>query len=210
VPILVSSLLLNFIATGFVSYMINFPMLEVGGARSQTAMIAEASRLPRLAASGTLHSGLFLIAAVFVAVTFVLRRTVSGYELRMFGANRDFAVAGGINPARLTLVTMFASGAIAGLVGAIQVLGFHYRLIQGALTGPGFAWTGVMAAILAGNDPVGVVVSSLFFAAVDTGASGMERATNVPFELSFILQAIIILLVASRAAFRRASRRDDL
>ena len=65
-----------------------------------------------------------------------------------------------------------------------------------------------MAAILARNDPLGVVVAGLFFAAVDTGASGMERATNIPFELSFILQAIVILLIASRGAFRRAIRRD--
>jgi simple sugar transport system permease protein len=209
-PILVSSLLLNFVAGGFVSFMINFPLLEVGGARSQTAMIDQAARLPRLVPGTALHAGLIIVAAVVILSAFVLRRTVRGYELRVFGSNREFAVAGGINAVRMTLTTMFASGAIAGLVGAMQVLGVHFRLIDRALTGPGFAWTGIMAAILARNDPLGIVVAGLFFAAVDTGAAGMERATDVPFELSFILQAIIILLIASRAAFQRVASRDDL
>jgi ABC-type uncharacterized transport system permease subunit len=208
VPILVSSLLLNFLATGFVSYMVNFPLLEPGGARSQSAMINEASRLPRLFAGTQLSAGLFLIIAIVILATFVLRRTSDGYELRLFGANPAFAEASGINPVRLTLITMFFSGAVAGITGAIQVLGVHYRLIDGALVGPGFAWTGVMAAILANNNPIGVVVAGLFFAAVQTGAAGMERATSVPAELSFVVQAIMILFIASREALHGQRRAD--
>jgi simple sugar transport system permease protein len=121
----------------------------------------------------------------------------------MFGAKAPVARASGVQAGRLTLTTMFFSGAIAGVVGAIQVLGVHYRLIDGALSGPGYAWTGLMAAILANNSPIGVVAASLFFAAIQTGAAGMERATSVPSEISFVVQATMILLVASRSAFRR-------
>jgi general nucleoside transport system permease protein len=208
VPILVSSLLMNFLALGFVSYMINFALLEPGGARSQTPMIADGAQLPRLVNGTALSFGLFLVIAQVIITTFVLRRTASGYELRMFGANREFAIAGGIDPVRMTLQTMFYSGVMAGLMGAIQVLGVHYRLIDGALNGPGYAWTGLMAAILANNNPIGIVVAGIFFAGVQTGASGMERAMAVPSELSFVVQAVLILLVASREAFRRVQRRD--
>lgn len=206
VPILISSLLLNFVAIGFVSYMVNFPLLEPGGARSQTAMVAEGARLPRLFAGSPLSAGLFLLIAVIAAVTFVLYRMPAGYEVRMFGLNPSFARAGGVSAIRLALLTMLASGGIAGLTGAIQVLGVHYRLIDGALTGPGYAWTGVMAAILANNNPFGVVAAGLFFAAVQTGAAGMERATSVPSEISFVVQAVMILLVASRGAFQGIRR----
>lgn len=208
VPILISSLLLNFVAIGFVSYMVNFPLIEPGGARSQSAMVAEGARLPRLFAGSPLSAGLFLLIIVIAAVTFVLYRTPSGYEIRMFGANPDFARTGGVDATRLALLTMLASGGIAGLTGAIQVLGVHYRLIDGALTGPGYAWTGVMAAILANNNPFGVIAAGLFFAAVQTGAAGMERATSVPSEISFVVQAVMILLVASRGAFQGIRRRD--
>jgi len=203
VPILISSLLLNFIAVGFVSYMVNFPLLEPGGARSQSPMIDEASRLPRLFSGTQLSAGVFLIAAIVIIVTFTFRRTSSGYELRMFGSNPEFAEISGINAVRLVLVTMFFSGGIAGITGAILVLGVHYRLIDGALVGPGYAWTGLMAAILANNNPIGVVIAALFFAAIQTGAAGMERATSVPAELSFVMQAIIILFVVSREVIFR-------
>jgi simple sugar transport system permease protein len=208
VPILINSLLMNFLALGFVSYMINFVLLEPGGSRSQTPMIAEGAQLPRLVGGTALSFGLFLVIAQVIITTFVLRRTAHGYELRIFGANREFAISGGVDPVRMTLVVMFFSGVMAGMIGAIQVLGVHYRLIDGSLSGPAYAWTGLMAAILANNNPLGIVVAGLFFAGVQTGASGMERAMAVPSELSTVVQAVLILLVASREAFRLVRRRD--
>jgi len=205
-PILITSLLMNYLATGFVSYMVTFPLIEYGGARSQTPMIAEAARFGRLVPGTTLHYGVFVLLGVILLATFVMRRTVSGYELRMFGANREFALSAGLSSVRLTLMTMLFSGMIAGLSGAIQVFGVHYRLIDTSLTMPGYAWTGLMAAILASNNPLGVVLASLFFAAIQTGAAGVERATNVPFELSHILQAIMILLIATREILLYARR----
>lgn len=208
VPILVSSLLMNFLAIGFVSYTINFKILEVGGSRSQSPLIAETLRLKRLISGTSLSSGLYLIIGLVILTIFILRQTAHGYELRIFGANREFAISGGVDPVRMTLVTMFSSGLMAGMVGSILVLGVHYRLIDGALTIPGYAWTGMMAAILANNNPIGIVVGGLFFSAVQTGAAGMERALSIPFEISFVVQAIIIILVASRGAFRREKRED--
>ena len=93
-------------------------------------------------------------------------------------------------------------GATAGIVGAVQVLGVHYRYIDGSLTSPLYAWIGIMVALLAGSRPLGVMLAGLFFAAVQTGGFGMERATDVPREISQVLQALIILLVAARSRFQ--------
>jgi general nucleoside transport system permease protein len=209
VPILVSSLLMNFIVKGFVSYMVNFPLLEVGGSRSQTLMISEGYRLTRLVPGTSLSSGLFLIIGVVIITTFVQRRTAHGFELRIFGTNREFAIASGVDPKKMTLTTLLYSGMMAGIVGAILVLGVHFRLIDGALTGPAYAWTGMMAAILANNNPLGIVIAGLFFSSIQIGASAMERSLAVPFEISFVVQSIIILLVASRAVFRKAMGRSS-
>jgi general nucleoside transport system permease protein len=208
VPILISSLLMNFIVKGFVSYMINFPLLEIGGSRSQTQMVPDGFRLSRLVPGTSLSSGLYLIIGIVIITTFVQRRTAHGFDLRIFGANREFAIASGVNPKNMTLKTVLFSGMMAGVVGAILVLGVHFRLIDGALTGPAYAWTGMMAAILANNNPIGIVIVGLFFSSIQIGASAMERSLAVPFEISFVVQSIIILLVASREVFRRTKRRS--
>jgi len=199
VPILISSLLMNYIAVNFASYMVSFPLIEKGGSRNQTAIFPEASRFARLFSGTSLHWGIFIVIAIILITSVVLYKSVSGYNLRMFGANRMFAVSSGINSVRMTLAVMLCSGMIAGITGANQVLGIHYRFIDTSLTLPGYAWTGVMAAILANNDPLGVVAAGVFFAALQTGALGMERATEVPAQLSDIVQAVMIILVAVRA-----------
>lgn len=209
VPILISTLLMNYIAVGFTSYMISFPLIEPGGSRNQTPAFPEATRFAKLIPGSTVHVGIILIILVVIVTAFIMYRTVSGYELRMFGANRQFAVSGGIRPTRLVLVVMLCSGMVAGLTGANQVLGVHYRLIDTALTLPSYAWTGVMAAILSNNNPIGVVIASLFFSAVQTGAAGMERATEVPFELSYVVQALMIILIAVRATLKWTPKRES-
>jgi general nucleoside transport system permease protein len=206
VPILISSLLMNYIAIGFVSYMVSFPLIELGGASNQTPMFPEASRFGRIIPTTNVHYGIILIAVVVIIAGIVLYKTVGGYEIRMFGANPEFAVSGGVKPVRLALITMLASGMVAGLVGANQVLGVHYRFIDGALTLPGYAWTGIMAAILSNNNPIGVVLAGLFFSALQTGAAGMERATDVPIQLSDVIQAIMIVLIAVRGVLSLRTR----
>jgi ABC-type uncharacterized transport system permease subunit len=199
VPILISSLLMNYIAVNFTSYMISFPLIEVGGARNQTPMFPEATRFGRLIPGTSVHWGIFIIIGIVILVGWVMAKTVPGFNLRMFGANREFAVSNGVNPIKTTLLTMLASGMIAGIAGANQVLGVHYRFIDTSLTLPGYAWSGVMAAILSNNNPVGVVLAGLFFSALQTGALGMERATEVPSQLSDIVQALMIVFIAVRA-----------
>jgi simple sugar transport system permease protein len=209
VPILIGTLLMNYIAVGFTSYTISFLLIEPGGSRNQTPVFPEATRFAKLIPGSTVHVGIILIILVVIVTAFIMYRTVSGYELRMFGANRQFAISGGIRPTRLVLVVMLCSGMVAGLTGANQVLGVHYRLIDTALTLPSYAWTGVMAAILSNNNPIGVVIASLFFSAVQTGAAGMERATEVPFQLSYVVQALMIILIAVRATLKWTPKRES-
>lgn len=209
VPILISSLLMNYIGVGFVSYMISFPLLEPNGSRNQTPSFPDASRIARLIQGTTLHWGALITIGIVILVSFYMYKTVGGYELRMFGSNREFAETGGIKPKRLTLLVMMASGAIMGITGAGQVLGVFYRLIDTSLTLPGYFWTGAMAAILSNNNPLGVVIAGLFFSGLQTGAAGMERATEVPFELSYIMQAIMILLIAVRGILKPTRKGED-
>ena len=201
VPLLIGTLLLNYPARYFASYVVGHPLRDVASGMSQTVRVPESVELARLAAGARLHAGALVVLALVLAAAWAARRTRAGYELRMTGENPAFARYGGVDVRRLGLGAMLASGGVAGLVGALEVLGTHRRFIDGALTDPLYAWTGLMAALLAVSSPLGVLAAGLFFAAVHTGGFGMERGAEVPRELSQVLQALMILLIATRASF---------
>jgi len=201
IPMLISSLLLSYPAIGVTSYLARFPLRDVTTGLPQTAMVPAAARLYTL--SGALNVGALVIAAIAVAYVVVDRRTVAGYELRMRGKNPRFAGYGGVRLDRQAVLAMFASGAIAGLVGAIVVLGSQFRFIDNALLTPAYTWSGLMAALLVGGEPIGAVVAGFFFAALQTGGFAMQRDTSVPRVLSLVLQALVILFLAMRQGVGR-------
>ena len=196
VPMLISSLLLSYPAVGIASYVVRFPLRDTTTGLPQTAMIPEGARLMPI--SGVLNAGILIIAAIAVLVLFVDRRTVAGYELRMRGTNLRFAGYGGVRLDRQAMRVMVVSGAIAGLVGAIIVLGSQFRFIDDVLLTPSYTWSGLMAALLANGEPAGAILAGLFFAALQTGGFAMQRETSVPRVLTMVLQSIVILFLAVR------------
>ncbi|MCF2527899.1 ABC transporter permease [Yinghuangia soli] len=202
VPLLVSSLLLSYPAVSLVSYLIRFKLLEPGSGIPQSEKLPAGVRLPEFMTDGGLGTGvsigIFLVAAAGLVFAFVEARTSAGFELRMTGLGARFSAYAGVDRPRLTLRLMFASGGLAGLVGAIAVLGFPYRLTDGALTTPGYTWTGLLAALLAAASPLGTIVAGFFFAVLTVGGFGMEQETAVPQQLTQVLQAVIILFLAVR------------
>lgn len=198
VPLLIGTLLLSYPARFLASYVVSYPLRDVASGMTQSHRVPEGLELARLAAGSRLHAGALVVLALVLAAAWGMRRTRVGYELRMRGLNPRFARYGGVDTGRLGYAAMLASGGVAGLVGAFEVLGSHHRFIDGALTVPLYAWTGLMAALLAGSRPLGVLAAGLFFAAVQTGGFGMERGAGVPREISQVLQALMILLIAAR------------
>ena len=202
VPILISSLLMNYPAIYFASYLVSGPFGEQLSGVSQSPIVPESARLVSLVQGSRLNAGAFIILGLVFILALVIKRSVIGYELRMRGLNLKFARYGGIAVKPLCYKVMLASGMIAGAVGAIEVLGVHYRYIDTALTAPLYAWIGIMAALLSNLNPIGVLLTGLFLSALQTGGYGMERNTNIPRELALVLQAIIIMFVATRGALR--------
>ncbi|MGF9906537.1 ABC transporter permease [Brevibacillus porteri] len=203
IPLLISTLLFNYIAVLFASYLVTEPFRDRSGsaALAQTVMLEKSAWLPKLFAGMSVHAG-FLFAIVAALLLFwVLRFTPFGYEVKMLGQNSLFAQYGGINRIRVMLTGMFASGGLAGLAGTVEVMGAHYRFVDGALTVPGFAWTGLMAALLANSHPLGIIVTSILLAAFQTGAMGVERNTDVPLELASVIQAVLILFISAKFSY---------
>jgi simple sugar transport system permease protein len=198
VPLLVSSLLLSYPASSLASYLARYPLKEPGSSLPQTRQLPDGVALPAFGDS-TVTVGLLLVVLAAAAYWFADSRTATGYEIRMTGLNSRFAAYAGVERKGLTLRLMATSGALAGLVGAIGVLSFPYRFLDGALTAPGYTWTGLTAALL----PLGTVLASFFFAVLQVGGLSMERTTEVPRELTQVLQAIVIVFLAARLRFPR-------
>jgi len=201
IPMLISSLLMSYPAVGITSYIVRFPLRDTATGLPQSEMIPEAARL--LTLSGALNLGVLIMAAIGVLAVYIDRTTVAGYELRMRGSNLRFAAYGGVRLPRQAILTMFTSGAIAGTVGAIVVLGSQFRFIDGALLSPAYTWSGLMAALLANGEPLGAIAAGLFFAALQTGGFAMQRETSVPRVLTMVLQSVVILFLAMRHGIAR-------
>ncbi len=152
VPLLVSSLLLSYPAVSLASYLARYPLKEPGSSLPQTRPLPDGVALPAFGDS-TVTVGLVLVVLAAAAYWFTDKRTAFGYEIRMTGLNSRFAAYAGVERRGLTLKLMSVSGALAGLVGAIGVLSFPYRFVDGSLTAPGYTWTGLTAALLAAAGP---------------------------------------------------------
>jgi simple sugar transport system permease protein len=207
VPMLITTLLLNYIGALFAAWVVTYPLRDVAaGGVAQTVIVPEAAWLPGI--PGTrLHVGFVAILLLPLAVRWLLSRTVAGFEFRMVGHNRLFAEYGGIAAGRRVLTATLLSGAICGLAGALVVLGTSHRYIEGIITGAGWAWSGFTAAILTAANPVLTAVAGVFLGGLEVGATGMARSTDVPLQLVDVVQATIILVVAIRVAIRVRVRR---
>jgi simple sugar transport system permease protein len=215
VNLLITTLLLNYIATLFAGYMVAYPFKDRTGsaAMAQSAMLDNAIWLPKLFKGMAVHSGL-IIAVIAVIVLFIyLSKSVSGYEARMLGGNPLFAVYGGVRRTSLMLATMFASGGLAGLAGATEILGSQYRYIDNAFSSADYAWTGIMAALLANANPIGTAIAAFFLAALQTGGMGVELNTDVPLEIGSVIQSVLILFITVKFTRiywkRRKGRKQD-
>ncbi|TIP96719.1 MAG: ABC transporter permease [Mesorhizobium sp.] len=143
-----------------------------------------------------LHLG---VVAAFLAapvIWFLIARTTLGFRIRVIGENPEAARYGGIHVERVLIATALLSGALAGLAGVSEVGGVHFQVMSDI--SPGYGYSGIVVAMLARLNPLGVVPAALFLAAVMTGAEAMSRATGVPAFLSDVIQgtALLAMLVA--------------
>jgi general nucleoside transport system permease protein len=211
IDMLITTLLMNYIAILFAGYLVAKPFRDTTGsaAMAQTPMIDQSAWLPKLFAGSSLHAGIIIAIIATIVLTWVMRHTVFGYEMNMTGSNPLFARFGGVKRLPMVLAAMFISGGFAGLAGSLEVLGMQYRYIDGMLTVPSYAWSGLMAALLAGSNPIGTVFAGLLLAALQTGGMGIERNTEVPMEISSVIQAVIIVFVSAKITYDFVKRKKE-
>lgn len=194
----VTTLLLNFIVLLFVSAMLDGPMKDpTAMGWPQSVALADALQLDKLIERSRVHTG--LVAAVLLAVGLwaLLKFTTLGFEIRAVGANPRAARFAGLPVGRTAVLVALLSGALAGLAGAVEVAG---RTAYVTLDmSPGYGYSGIVIAMLAMLNPLGVVAAAVFVAGMLVGADSMSRAVAVPTYIADVIvaTALIAMLVAT-------------
>lgn len=202
---IVTTIMLNYVAIHFTSYLVNYPFAVPGLANAMSPVVAPRAQLPRLLPPSQLNFSFLLALLAVVATSFLFSRTTLGYELRTYGANPLFARWSGMQSSSIVIKVMVLSGALGGLAGAGQVLGVNYRFV--ANFSPGYGFDGIAVALLGRNSAWGSLLGALLFGALRSGGSTLELMMDIPLELIRILEAAIIFFVTAEFALQRLRRR---
>lgn len=191
---MIVTLLMNFIATYFVLFLLQGPMRGAGSSYNQSERIPEWVELSHL--FGTrLHGGVILVAVMVVVVALYFSRTRAGLAMRSVGLNRSASRFQGLPIKTILVGAMVLSGAIAGLAGANEVLGTQYRLISGFSASYGFE--GLAIAFLAGLRPLRATVLALVFGAIYAAATQLQQSVGVSASIAYVVEGIPIILLAA-------------
>jgi ABC-type uncharacterized transport system permease subunit len=192
----VSSLLLNTIVFFSVMALIEGPWKDPFSGYPISPPIEESAGFPRFIAGTRLHLGVAGAIVAALVVWVVVTRTTLGFRIKAIGENPSAASFAGIKVGRVLVAAAIISGALAGLAGVNEIGGVQYQVMSEL--SPGFGYSGIVIAMLARLNPLGVVPAAIFFAIVMTGAEAMSRATGVPVFLADVIQgtALLCMLVA--------------
>jgi ABC-type uncharacterized transport system permease subunit len=188
----VTTLLLNFVVVLFVSMLLEGVLKDpMGLGWPQSQKVIADAQLPRIVQGKRLHYGFVLALAAAVGVWIVMKRTALGFEMRAVGHNPEAARFAGIQVNRVLMKTALMSGGLAALAGFSEVAG-----LKGNLTldlSPGYGYSGIVVAMLAMLNPLGVVLAAIFVAGIFVGADAMSRSAGVPSYIANVMVATALL-----------------
>lgn len=202
----ITTIMLNYIALYLVNYIVRAvlnPSVLMGVRKeAHTVSLPDVARLTKLKTiteifgRSSVHTGIFIAIGCALLMYFVLFKTTLGYELRSGGLSPDAAEYGGIKKSKNIIMAMFLSGGIAGLGGAVNVMGITYYVAQSSHT-PGYGFDGIAVGLVGGLHPIGIIASSFLFGVLSNGARKMQLS-GIPKEVIAITQGVIIVFIASQ------------
>ncbi len=195
----VATLMLNFVIFYAMMALLDGPWKDPLSGYPDSPDIRMDAEYPMLLEATRLHLGVLLAAVGAVLTWLLMTRTTLGFAIRAVGENPRAAAHGGIPIGRVVLLTACVSGGLAGLAGVGEVAGLHFQVMAGL--SPGYGYTGIVIAMLARLNPLGVVPAALFFAAIATGAENMSRQTGVPVFLADVIQGTSLICMVAALLF---------
>ena len=202
----VSSIMVNNMCLYVGLFVINHLVRDPAAGFMASFRFDETAKIGEMISGTGVHYGILIGIAVLIAGYFYLNKSKAGYEIRTVGRNVDFARYSGINVNRVITKAQLIGGFLAGLGGAVEVLGMYNRFQYQALTNHGF--DGIMIGIMAAYNPKLLPLAGLFLAYIRVGADSMQRSSDVPVELANIMiSVIVIMIVAERFLYKMKHKR---
>ncbi|MFA7190605.1 MAG: ABC transporter permease [Sphaerochaetaceae bacterium] len=196
--LIITTLMLNYATNYITDYFVAYPIKDTAGdgMALQSPQIAEAMRFFRFSKKNAMNVSVFLAIAMVILVYFILKKTRFGYESKITGLNRNFASYGGIKSSKMMFMTMAFSGALCGFAACIEIFGARYRYVNAMFSSTSYAWTGLMAMLIAKYNPILTLVYSIFLAGLSIGGQALQRTVGLPMQISDIIQCCITLFVS--------------
>jgi general nucleoside transport system permease protein len=204
------TIMLNYVAGYFLLWLLSTTAFLRPGRKDPLAPeVAQNARLPHLFGSEfRANLGFFVALLAAGAVWWLLNRSTWGFRFRAVGANAAASRTAGISVARATTSVMFIAGALAGLGGAVQILGSEYAMTSGV--GGSYGFDAITVALLGRGTPLGTVFAALLFGALRAGGLTMQASTDTPLELVLVIQALVVLFIAAPALIKSIFRLKNL
>lgn len=201
---MVVTLMLNYLVVEVVKFLAQGVFKDPASGYVATYAIADSAMFKKILNSDL--TGFFFIAILVFGVLYVIfKKSKLGFEITAIGKNPEFAEAAGMNVAKKIVVIMLISGAVSGLAGAGFLMGEKYRFTLDFSGSPGLGWDGMLIALLGNHSPIGVLIASVFYAALKTGSEYTGLFTNVPKDIVSVIQGILILCLSVRFINRKTS-----
>ncbi len=201
----INTIMMNYVAFRLSEYLLTGVLRDPNKSTPISAPIEKSAWLPRFFDDpNRFHAGFFIALLMAFLVYWLLFRTSWGFELRTVGSNPNAARYAGMSIVRSTVLTMFLSGALAGMAGANEVLGVNHNLAVAFSSGYGF--DSIALALLGNSHPLGVVLASLLFGFLRNGAIQMQLTAGIPIDIISVLQALILAFIAAPAIIRTMYR----
>jgi ABC-type uncharacterized transport system permease subunit len=201
----ITTIMLNFIALYVAKYLFELggPLQGSDPSIPRSADVHDSAKLWEIwGRLQPLHAGIFIAIAALVVYHLLLNRTTLGYEVRAVGFNPEAARYGGISVGKNYFLALAISGAFAGLAGAVDLLGWKFRIATNDLDAVTIGFIGIAVALLGRNKAIGIGFAALLFGALQVGTSPRQLDPDVfPAELAgnlaTMIQALIILFVGA-------------
>ncbi|MFC5973854.1 ABC transporter permease [Halomarina salina] len=208
---IITTIMLNFVATGVVGFLVEGPFRGEGNRAPNTARLPEYVSFPRLVYDNPDFSvvGFAIALLVVVLIAVLMVRTTVGYDMVTSGYQQSAAAYSGVDARRTIVSTMTLSGMVAGVAGAVFAI-----MIQGYYSDPGgigtYGFDAIAVSLLAANNPLGVVPAGLLFGGLDSAGSYIGINTDIPIQLIDGIAGLVVLFVAAPELFRMAAKRTGL
>jgi len=201
----INTIMMNFIAIRLTEFLLRGPMMRPDSFNPVSPFILDSAKLPRFfGAPIRFHLGFFVALLVAGLVWWFLYKTRWGFDFRSVGANPNASRYAGMSIVVTIIAAMSLSGALAGLAGTNEVLGLNHNLALAFSAGYGF--DAIAIALLARSHPLGVVLASILFGVLRNGATKMQLSAGIPIDIISVLQAMILLFIATPAIIRTIYR----